>query len=125
MNAKQEFDNARNAYEKLTIEQKEFVRNRRILVQSESDYMYLMKGYNSKVTITSVFVVLGGIVALLAISYILMFFVFNKWIELGDRIVRAVKLGHKKGKMRLLLMPFRFEYRDEKEIYNTKTEALR
>ena len=72
-----------------------------------------------------IFIVLGVIILSLGIAYVLMMFVFNKWIRKDDKALRAVMLGKKDNKVRLLVMPFRFEYRQEAEVFNTKQEALK
>lgn len=72
-----------------------------------------------------IFIVLGAIILSLGIAYVLMMFVFNKWIRKDDKALRAVMLGKKDNKVRLLVMPFRFEYRQEAEVFDTKQEALK
>lgn len=70
-------------------------------------------------------IIVGSILLLCLLCFFLLFFVFNKWIKKDDKAIRAVKFGKKDNKVRLLVMPFRFEYREETEVFNTKKEALK
>ena len=70
-------------------------------------------------------IIVGSILLLCLLCFFLLFFVFNKWIRKDDKAIRAVKFGKKDNKVRLLVMPFRFEYREEAEVFDTKQEALK
>lgn len=70
-------------------------------------------------------IIVGSILLLCLLCFFLLFFVFNKWIKKDDKAIRAVKFGKKDNKVRLLVMPFRFEYREEAEVFDTKQEALK
>ena len=70
-------------------------------------------------------IIVGSILLLCLLCFFLLFFVFNKWIRKDDKALRAVKFGKKDNKVRLLVMPFRFEYREEAEVFNTKKDALK
>ena len=70
-------------------------------------------------------IVIGGVILLACLAYVLLFFVFNKWINKKNKAVRVIKLGKKDDKIKLLTMSFRFEYRNESEVYNSKNEALK
>ena len=70
-------------------------------------------------------IILGSVAVALGLGYLAIFFLFNKWIKVDDKAVRVFKLGQKDGKTRLLRMPFKFEYRDIKEVFNTKSDALK
>lgn len=70
-------------------------------------------------------IIVGSILLLCLLCFFLLFFVFNKWIRKDDKALRAVKFGKKDNKVRLLVMPFRFEYRQEAEVFDTKQEALK
>lgn len=72
-----------------------------------------------------VLIIVGSILLLCLLCFFLLFFVFNKWIRKDDKALRAVKFGKKDNKVRLLVMPFRFEYRQEAEVFDTKQEALK
>ena len=72
-------------------------------------------------------IVIGSLIILFGACYCLGFFLFNKWIKEGDKAIRSLPFafGKKEGKSRLMIMPFKFVYRDSNEIYKTKEEALR
>ena len=70
-------------------------------------------------------IVVGSIVALLGISYLLLFFVFNKWIKLGDKAIRVARFGMKSNKVRVLTMSFKPVHLEEHEVFNSKEDALK
>ena len=70
-------------------------------------------------------IIVGSVLLIFCLCFFLLFFVFNKWIRKDDKALRAVKFGKKDDKVRLLVMPFRFEYRQEAEVFDTKQEALK
>ena len=72
-------------------------------------------------------IVIGSILLLLGIAYVLFFFVLNKWVRKEDKALRAFKLfGIKKdNKLLVMVFPFRFEYKEEAEIFDTREDALR
>ena len=70
-------------------------------------------------------IVIGSILLACGLCYVLMFFVFNKWINKDGKAVRAIKLGKKEEKVRLMVMPCKFEYKDEAEVFKTKEEAMK
>ena len=70
-------------------------------------------------------IIVGSILLLCLLCFFLLFFVFNKWIKKDDKALRAVKFGKKDNKVRLLVIPFKFEYREESQIFNSKSEALK
>ena len=116
---KARIDAARAAYESLSEDQKALVTNYNLLVRAEKTYVELT---NPNYTLPIVLSVVGGVLLLLVLAYFLMFFVFNKWIKEDDKFVRAVKLGKKNDKIKLMLMSFRIEYRDESEVYKSKSD---
>ena len=116
---KTRIDAARAAYEALSEDQKALVTNYNLLVRAEKTYVELT---NPNYTLPIVLSVVGGVLLLLVLAYFLMFFVFNKWIKKDDKFVRAVKLGKKNDKIKLMLMSFRIEYRDESEVYKSKSD---
>ena len=60
-------------------------------------------------------------------AFVLLMFVFNKWIKEGDKAVRVLRfaLGSKDGKQRYFSLKFKFAYRNKEEVFNTKNEALK
>ena len=79
----------------------------------------LSGGAIAVIVIASILILLGG-------AWALMMFVFNKWIKIGDKAVRAFKLfglKNKEGKYIVWGFPFKFVTREEAEIFKTKEEA--
>ena len=72
-----------------------------------------------------ILMVVGGLIVLCALVYLSLFFLFNKWIKKDDKAVRVFKVGKKDGKARVMLMPCKFEYKEENEIFNSRAEALK
>ena len=68
-------------------------------------------------------VVLGVIVALV-IVYLLLFFVFNKWMISNKKAIRVFRIGKKSEKIRVLKMNLFVKYTDENELHNSKNDAL-
>ena len=70
-------------------------------------------------------IVIGSTILLLCGAWALMMFVLNKWIKVGDKVVRAFKVfGVKKGNKYIVWgFPFKFVTREEAEIFKTKEEA--
>ena len=58
------------------------------------------------------------LVVALVMAYVLMFFVFNKYVIIKSKRRRVFKIGNKNNKIRLLKMNFRIIYRDEVDVYN-------
>ena len=72
-------------------------------------------------------IVLGSLVFVIGAAYLVLLFLLNKWIKVGDKAVRVMRfaLGSKDGKERYLSFKFKFEYREKHEVFNTKDEALK
>lgn len=72
-------------------------------------------------------IVIGSIVLLLGLAYLLLFFLFNRWVKIGEKAVRVFPFafGKKNGKERLLAFPCKFVYKEKPEIFKTKEEALK
>lgn len=143
-----EIAEARESYDSLTPEEKNIIPESYVetLEASEETYKELTekKPVNPKKGMSPVgvvFLVLGIILLLIICAYVLLFFVFNKWIKEENDATRVFKFGKKDGKARLLRVPFsfakkdgkvrfifksiKFVYVDENEVYKTKTEALK
>ncbi|MBR0194118.1 MAG: hypothetical protein IJQ40_01825 [Bacilli bacterium] len=53
-------------------------------------------------------IIFGALLVVGGISYVLGFFVFNKWIQDGDKLVRVFKLpGKEKTKVVSMMMQFK------------------
>ena len=143
-----EITGARESYDSLTPEEKNIIPESYVekLEASEETYKELTekKPDNPKKGMSPVgvvFLVLGIILLLIICAYVLLFFVFNKWIKEENDATRVFKFGKKDGKARLLRVPFsfakkdgkvkfifksiKFVYVDENEVYKTKAEALK
>ena len=70
-------------------------------------------------------IVIGCVLLLCCGCYLLLFFVFNKWINKDGKAVRVFKLGKKDDKVRVIIMPCKFEYKEESEVFKTKEEAMK
>ena len=70
-------------------------------------------------------IVIGCVLLLCCGCYLLLFFVFNKWINKDGKAVRVFKLGKKDDKVRVIIMPCKFEYKEETEVFKTKEEAMK
>ena len=72
-------------------------------------------------------IVIGSFFFALIVAFVLLMFVFNKWIKEGDKAVRVLRfaLGSKDGKQRYFSLKFKFVYRNKEEVFNTKNEALK
>ena len=70
-------------------------------------------------------IVIGCVLLLCCGCYLLLFFVFNKWINKDGKAVRVFKLGKKDDKVRVIIMPCKFEYKEESEVFKTKDEAMK
>lgn len=102
---------ARAAYDSLNDEQKALVTNYDSLLQAEKTYDELTHPVNYPLIIS--LSVVGGVIVLLALAYILMFFAFNKFIKVDDKTYRAIKLGKKDDKTKFLTSSFKVRYVDE------------
>ena len=65
------------------------------------------------------FLIVGG-------AYALLLFVFNEWIVVNGKAVRAFRLWKKEeGKHQVFGFPFRFVVKNDEEIFKTKEEAIK
>lgn len=70
-----------------------------------------------------ILIAVGTLLVVSTIVYFIMFFCFNKWIMKNNKPIRVIRLGHKKGKVRLYRMDWECELRDEEEIFDHKGDA--
>ena len=123
--SKDQIDEARAAYNVLNDDQKAQVTNYDVLTTAETTYNDLETAANNKqAEPTASFpiwaIILIAIVGALLITYFLMFFVFNKWVKLGDKYFRVVPLKRKDNEVKLLGMSFRTYRVDPKEVLKKK-----
>lgn len=64
--------------------------------------------------------IVGGILVLLCIGYVLMFFVFNHFAFIKGKEYRVFKIGKRYDKVRLLKMNFMIVYADEQFVSKEK-----
>lgn len=125
----EDIDAANEAYDSLTEEEKALIEDyHETLVNKEQTYTKIVHDHKVAVTCGIVFGILGGLILLVCGAWALMLFVFNKWIRVGDKAVRAFKLfGLKKkdGKFIVLAFPLKFIGKEDVEIFKTKEEALK
>ena len=121
-NSKDEIDAARKIYDELTQEEKALIPNYNKLEESEKTYTTLE--HNHKVFVGWM-IALGitlGIVLLLCVVYLLMFFVFNSWTKNNDKLIRVFKIGSKDDKVRLMKMNFVVIYKNKEELLKSKND---
>ena len=96
------------------------------LTEKEQTYDQIVRDHNTAVTCGIVFGIIGGLILLVGGAYAVLFLLVNKWINKDGKAIRTLPfaLGKKDGKLRLMIMPCKFEYRDASEVYKTKDEAL-
>ena len=127
---KDKIDAARTAYDALSEDQKALVGEEKLgtLVAAETLYAQLAALANRGLPGWAVaLIVIGVLLAALCGAWALLLFVFNKWIKVEGNAVRVFPfaLGKKDGKQRLFAFPFKFEYREDSEIFASKEEALK
>lgn len=68
----------------------------------------------------------GSLTFVLGAAYLVLLFLFNKWILVDDKAIRVIPfaLGYKEDMGRYLTFKFTFEYRADEEVYRTKDDTL-
>ena len=128
---KAKIDDARSSYDALTATQKTYVTNLSTLEEAEAKYQELTPSGDVPALFPGwviAIIIVGGVLVLLCGAWALMMFVFNKWIKVDNKAIRAFKLfglKNKEGKYFLLGFPVKFVSREEVQIYKTKDEALK
>lgn len=126
LDSEEAINEAKSAYDSLSESEKALISSHQEkLVAKEEAYNKLVNNRKTTITLSIVFGVIGGLLVVIAICYILMMFVFNKWINKDGKAVRGFKLGKKENKVRLLVMPFKFEYREESEVFEDMKDAVK
>ena len=69
-------------------------------------------------------IVIDSILVLIAMAYLAIFFIFNKWIVVNGKAVRVLKCGKSEGKVRTITYVLSIEYVDESQVFNSKEEVL-
>ena len=116
--SKEKINAACALYDELSEENKAKITNYDTLKAAEDKYNSLSSAHASKVIWLIVIIVCIILVVALGVAYVLMFFVFNKYVIIKSKRRRVFKIGKKDNKIRLLKMNFRIIYRDEVDVYN-------
>ena len=67
-----------------------------------------------------VLIIFGALILLCGICYLLLFFVFNKWMDNNGKRIRIFKLWKKNNKFKVLTMYLTIKELDEEELLETK-----
>ena len=69
-------------------------------------------------------IVIAAVAAAAVGGYFIIFFAVNKWILEGDKAIRVFRFGKKNEQARAISHKGKVYYRDRKDIYKTKKDAL-
>ena len=119
---------AQEGYDALSEEEKALIPGfHELLVAKTEAYEMMVHDHKVAVTCGIIFGILGGLILLVCGAWAVLLFVKNKWVKAGDKAVRARKFfGLKKnGKDLYLVFPFKFETKEENEVFDSKEEALK
>ncbi len=105
--------------ENVKVEENEFV----FEVSSLSEFAVVVKTHGFPVW-AIVLIVILALILLCGICYLLLFFVFNKWINNNGKKIRVFKLGKKNNKVKVITMFFAIKEIDEEELLETKDDVL-
>ena len=131
---KEKIDSARHDYDALSITQKESVDNYEVLTTAEARYEELKSQPEQEPTPEGeekkglpdgaiAGIVIGAIALALSGAYFLLFFLFNKWIIINDKVVRVFRFGKKEEEYRLLTFKFRKQLRTKDLVFDKKKDA--
>ncbi len=70
-------------------------------------------------------IILVNLVGLVVLSYLLLFFAFNKWTKKGDKLIRVVELKRNNKKVKLMTTSFSIINRDETEVFDSREETTK
>lgn len=119
---KTRINDARSSYDALTETQKGLVSNYETLLAAEKAYAEKTSGL---AWWAIALIAVACLVVVLALLYVLMFYVFHKWIKQDNKAIKVFKCGHKHGKARLFTKSLKVMYRFDEEVFKTKDEALK
>ena len=122
--SKESVELARAAYESLSEEQKLLIPQKTLadLEAKEAEYKKVSSGL---AWWAIALIVVACLAVVCAVAYVLMFYVFHKWIKQNKEAVKVFKCGHKHGKARLFTKSLKVMYRFDEEVFKTKEEALK
>ncbi len=72
-----------------------------------------------------ILLILVNLAGLVILSYLLLFFAFNKWTKKGEKYIRVVELKRKNKKVKLMTTSFNIINRDETEVFDSKEETTK
>ena len=116
--SKERINAASALYDELSEENKAKITNYDKIKAAEDKYNSLSRDHATKVMWLIGIIACIILVVALVMAYVLMFFVFNKYVIIKSKRRRVFKIGNKNNKIRLLKMNFRIIYRDEVDVYN-------
>ena len=122
--SKESIEIARAAYESLSDEQKILVPQKTLadLEAKEAEYKKVSSGLAWWAVLL---IVVASLAVIFALLYVLMFYVFHKWIKKDKKAMKVFVCGHKHGRARLITQKLKVTYRYDEEIFKTKEEALK
>ena len=122
--SKESIEIARAAYESLSDEQKLLVPEKTLadLEAKEAEYEKVSSGLAWWAILL---IVVACLAVVCAVAYVLMFYVFHKWIKQDKKAIKVFKCGHKHGRARLFTKSLKVTYRFDEEVFKTKDEALK
>lgn len=123
--SKEKIDAAKSAYDALDERLKAKIDNYETLKTAELRYQELNKKSDGLAPWAIVLIIIASILCLLCLTYVLLFLVFNKWINVDGKPVRVIKLGKKDDKRKVMAMPCKVILKNEEEIFNSKSEAIK
>ncbi len=69
-------------------------------------------------------IVIDSLLVAMAMAYLAIFFIFNKWIVINGKAIRVLVCGKKEDKTRVVTLFLGIEYRNANEVFNSQEEAL-
>ena len=91
--------------------------------KGETDQVDLLSMHELKMGWIRTILSLLVTICLAALAYVFAFFVFNYYIVVDNKIVRACKIGKKYTKVRLLTFDFRMIYRSQSQVFKNRMLA--
>ena len=123
--SKESIELARAAYESLSDEQKLLVPQKTLADLEAKEAEYKKAASSGLAWWAIALIVVACLAVVFALLYVLMFYVFHKWIKQDKKAVKVFKCGHKHGKARLFTKSLKVVYRFDEEVFKTKDEALK
>ena len=90
-----------------------------------SEFAFVSKTNNALPGWAIALIVIGGVLVLLCLCYLILFFTRSAWIKEDGNVLRGIKWGNKDGKVRVVLFPCRVRYRLPDQVFSSKEEACK